>query len=438
VVSEDAHHANTKSIIRSIEASANAYGDVRVFNLSFGRYSPLAAHTEVEQREILIALRDLDNLIFGRDLLVIVAAGNSPPGVQPATQYPDHVDDPQWALGAWTMGFNTLTCGAAVSRASPGGLARQVDWPSPFSRIGPGVAKGPTPEFCASGGDCTPQYQYAPTLGVWVCRPDGLWEDRPGTSYAAPILAREAAFALQHLAAVCVPTAQPFGVTAKAFLALTARAPSVPPRMTTLAERTLGRGFADTDRLLRPAPHSAVMVWQGILESDKDIARVQLPIPLDWLHQAKQPELRFVCSWDPPVHDAALDIWACRRVVAHLKPTEGAPAVHGSRGRHSSYPMIDRSYNLRTIIDKLSEKKTPPTDDVWIIELSYEEIAEYYPGSEFSPRQRVAFAAELIDTAEEPVSPQAFVQKLPIASTMVQLGAVRAGVSTPVLVKVRR
>lgn len=182
VVSEDAHHANTKSIITAIEASANAYGDVRVFNLSFGRYTPLALHSEVERREILIALRDLDNLIFGRDLLVIVAAGNSPPGVQPATAYPDHVDDPQWALGPWTMGFNTLTCGSAVGRPSPSGLARQVEWPSPFTRIGPGVANAPVPEFCAAGGDCNAQYQYAPTLGVWVCRGDGTWEDRRGST----------------------------------------------------------------------------------------------------------------------------------------------------------------------------------------------------------------------------------------------------------------
>lgn len=100
--------------------------------------------------------------------------------------------------------------------------------------------------------------------------------------------------------------------------------------------------------------------------------------------------------------------------------------------------MIDRSYDLRAIAEKLAEKDTPLTDDIWIIEFSYEEIAEYYPGSEFSPRQRMAFAAELNDEAEVPVSPQPFVQKLPIANTMVQLGAMRTGVSAPVLVKVRR
>jgi len=361
VVSEDSRHVNTKSVLTAMDAVVGAYPDVRVFNLSFGSYTPLGAHNSVERREVLIVLRDLDNFVFARDVVVVVAAGNTAEGVTPATTYPDHADDTSWALGSWTMGFNTLTCGGTVGHASPNGLARQRDWPSPFTRVGPGVAGAPVPDFAAHAGDCTPQYRYAPTLGVWVCTSDGKWEDRVGTSYASPLLAREAALTLQHLQGVCVPGARPFGVTVKAFLALTARRPDLPSRVRPLGERTIGRGYASSARLIRPDGRSAVVLWQGVLENNKDVARVQVPIPCEWLAQAKRPKLRLVWAWDSPVHDAVLDIWACRRVRALLKPHAAAAAYRGSHNPHASYPLVEKTFDLDP--DRLAEKKIEPKDD---------------------------------------------------------------------------
>ena len=59
--------------------------------------------------------------------------------------------------------------------------------------------------------------------------------------------------------------------------------------------------------------------------------------------------------------------------------------------------------------------------DAWTLEFSYSKIAAYAAGHFPSPAQRVAFAAEIWDEAEEPVEPHSFVQGLPIASTLVQL-----------------
>lgn len=76
-------------------------------------------------------------------------------------------------------------------------------------------------------------------------------------------------------------------------------------------------------------------------------------------------------------------------------------------------------------------------DDAWIVELSYTEIAEYYPAIEFSPQQRVSFAAELRDVAENPVSPQAAIQALPVALTMVRLG-LPVRIAVPIALRSRR
>jgi hypothetical protein len=435
-VAEDIDHVDTKAVIPTMEAVVGAYPDVRVFNCSFSSHDSLVLCEPVDRRERLITMRDLDNFIFARDVFVVVAAGNSPLGVPPATPYPEHLQDPAWQLGSWAMGFNTLTCGAFVGRLSPEGIAKTIGWPSPFTRIGPGVADAPIPEFSAPGGDSTLQYSYAPGSGVWVISADGLWEDSCGTSLAAPLLAREAALSLSFLQGICSPGARPFAVTVKAFLALTAKSPSLPRRLKALAERTLGRGVASADRFYRPLPGSAVYVWQGVLETTKDMARVQLPVPKEWLQSASEPRLRLVWAWDPPVHDAVPEFWGCRRVNLHVKPIPDGNALRGGSKAHQSYPLIDRVFDIG--LARLAEAKLTPLDDVWVIELSYEEIADYYPGLEFSPQQRVAFVAELFDASETPVSPQPAVQKLPIAATMIRLGVPRTQIATPVIVKARR
>jgi hypothetical protein len=211
MVAIDPENIYDKSVVPSMEAVVGTAPDVRVFNLSFDNRLPLDALSEIVRREKLLLLQDLDNFIFARDVLVVVAAGNSPRGVIPSSPYPQHYNDPQWQLGTWARSFNALTCGSTVERLVPTGLVRNIGWPSPFTRVGPGLCDSPKPDFCAHGGNGTDAYQFLPGLGVYGCSASGLWEDRSGTSFAAPMLAREAAFALQILQGVCEPGAKPFG-----------------------------------------------------------------------------------------------------------------------------------------------------------------------------------------------------------------------------------
>jgi hypothetical protein len=46
------------------------------------------------------------------------------------------------------------------------------------------------------------------------------------------------------------------------------------PVVEALAERTLGYGTANAERLNAPINESAILVWQGVLEDKNDIARV--------------------------------------------------------------------------------------------------------------------------------------------------------------------
>ena len=72
---------------------------------------------------------------------------------------------------------------------------------------------------------------------------------------------------------------------------------------------------------------------------------------------------------------------------------------------------------------------------MWLLELSYEQIADYHLGMVFTPQQRVAFAIELFDNANNPVSPQVALQALPAAQTMSRLSIPPQSIKTPVVVR---
>jgi len=429
LVAINTREIDDKSVTRAIEAVVGTAPDVRVFNLSFD-CPPLEQLDTTKRREHLLLVQDLDNLIFRDDLLVVVAAGNSPWGVQPSTPYPMNFDDPQWQLGAWARSFNSLTCGSFVNRLVTGGLVTNLGWPSPFTRVGPGLCASPKPDFSAHGGNATPAMQQGPGLGVWGLTAAALWEDRSGSSFAAPLLAREAALTMQWLQGVCQQGARPYAVMAKAFLALTAKAPVNAGPVATLARRALGRGMADRKLLAQPSPYSAIFLWQGTLDGPSDIARVQLPIPKAWYEQADKPSLRICVSWDPPANAAVSEVWSTRKITIRLKANPESPAIHGSRGGHASYPYIDRVYDLRKL-----PKDVSVDGDIWLLELAYDQVADYYAGLTFTPQQRVAFAAELYDDGEKQFSPQSALQALPMALTMTRLSVPPQGVRTPVVIR---
>lgn len=429
----DMNRVNDKAVLPALQGVKGAAPDVRVFNLSFGDTRPLAQLSQVERLEKLALVQDLDNFAFATDSLVVVAAGNTRSGVQPAEPYPGHIADPAWGLGAWACGFNTLVCGSYVDRISASGLVRNSGWPSPFTRIGPGVCEGPVPGFAAPGGNTNDQWAAARGMGVLGLSDQGLVEDRWGTSHAAPILSREAAITMHELARYCPTGSRPFAVLARAFLTLVAERTASEERVRALVERTLGHGRTHSGRLFAPQTGSAVILWQGQIESPADKLRVQIPIPLAWLRSAADPVLRLVVCWDGPVNHAATATWACRKLkpVVHLGPD--ADFVTAPRGSHPSYPVVDRRYRL----SKYASGKKAASGDIWLVELSYDDVAPYPPAMDFDPRQRVAFAAELFDAGENPVDPQASVQALPLSASMIQLAAAPVPIRPPILVKSR-
>jgi hypothetical protein len=419
-----------KELLPALEAVAQTAPDVRVFNLSFDG-EPLVALQPVKRQEELILAQDVDNFIFQYDVLIVVAAGNSRQGIIPNSEYPNHHTDPSWQLGAFAQTFNSLTCGSYVSHLSASGLVRQMGWPSPFCRVGPGLAKTPKPDFSAAGGNTTENYGFAPGVGVWGLDEYGNWREGIGTSYAAPLLARQAAFAMRSLENVCEPGARPYACTVKAFLALSAKPPVADAAIATLARKTLGYGTAGSERLRTPSWNSAVLIWQGVLDDKSDLARVQIPVPKEWLLEAAHPKLRLFVAADLPVNAAVSNVWASRKVNAKLRTNLEARAVFSKSTGTSGYSLLRKEFDLSRIDPEDLES------DLWILELSYEEAADYLPSMTFPTQQRLAFAAELLDAGEPNESPQPFLQSMTFTRTMTRLSVPPAIARTPIVLRIQ-
>ena len=408
----------SESVSAALAAGITAAPDVRVFNLSFDGDRRLDDLPAKQRAETLKHIEEIDNFAFDQDILLIVAAGNAQRGLVPSPGYPLHLDDPGWELHSYPRAFNALTCGGVAGHLSAGGLASEVDAPSPFTRVGPGFANSPKPDLCASAGNTNTDYRSLAGAGVWGFSALGHAREDFGTSFAAPLLAREAAFLFEELRPKCPGDSRPFACAVKAVLALTADdiANRLSSTLAPLAKRTIGFGRGSAERFRIPTQQRARFVWQGVIAHQDDLVRVQVPIPLTWVEQALSPQLQMCVSWDTPVCAAAESQWSCRDVKVTIRPGPEAEALRGSKGRVEGYPLLRRKWKL----EKAREKKAIESD-FWIVEFSYSQIAAYAAGHIVPPSQRVAFAAELWDDAEAPLEPHGFVQSLPIASTLIRL-----------------
>jgi hypothetical protein len=432
-VASTAVQVNDEILIPAIESVVGTAPDVRVFNLSFDT-GPLASASAVRQREYRSSLQNLDNLAFARDIVLVLAAGNSPSGVVPQPPYPRHLSDERWALGAYAQSFNGLVCGSFVKDTGvDDSVVSIIGAPSPYTRIGPGMCDSPVPGFSAQGGNCRSNYEYAYSSGVGGYSSVGLWEDSSGTSLSAPLVAREAAMTVQHLLARCAPGTLPLAGTVKAWMSLVARRAPLRGAFEKLARVTLGRGFPSAARLATPDPSSSVFIWQTVLVAPSHVNRVQLPLPLEWLEAAAQPMLRVIAAWNTPVNAALTHSWACRKVATKVRPFGAAEALTGGGAAKGGYPLLDREFQVG--IAELERKGFVPSSQDWIIECEYEEIGAYPPAMTFSAQQKVGIVIELRDAGEHGVGPQAYVQASPSAVFLDRLSVLHQPLEAPVSIK---
>lgn len=271
----------------------------------------------------------LDELVAELDVVIIVSAGNRAPRggnriEQAVTDYPGYLTEaanrlcePAGAMNVITVGSLAHGNGMAPHVAATVGVRpiTNIDEPSPFTRVGPGLRGAIKPDFIDVGGTLI----YDPVVqrlrggedlaeaGVISLhnRPvDRLFAGGSGTSYSAPLVAFKAAQILGRFP----------GASANLIRALLAIGATVPAAATAKlrhlgAEAELaicGHGQTDLERAAFSDDARVVLYAEDELEVDH-FAVYQIPIPEAYQTERGRRTVRISLCYDPPVRHSRKD-----------------------------------------------------------------------------------------------------------------------------------
>ena len=311
----------------------NAPYNCRVFNLSIGSAEP--AFRPDGERQTVWAER-LDYLCRTLKILIVVSAGNyssvfttrSEEAERFKATYPAYLLDHEARLNDPATAAIPVTVGSIAEHdvhAVRQGLGANdivsplaaVDHPSPFTRVGLGLAGAIKPEFVEYGGNAvftgtmsSRRVVHEPGTAVMSLsnKPlERLFSFNAGTSFAAPLVARRAALTWSALAALL--ETQPDPNLVRAVLGVSARVPSSMKAAVTDESslfRFAGYGQIDEARAFNSFNNDVTMVAEGKQKLDT-FSVYAVPIPDVMLQAAGVKTIRVALAYDPPVRRRRMD-----------------------------------------------------------------------------------------------------------------------------------
>lgn len=306
----------------------------RVFNLSLG--SGDSAFVDGGERQTIWA-ESLDVLARELKVLLVVSAGNfaevftrdRAAAEQVLSQYPQYLLDEQVRLSDPATAAIPLTVGAisehdVVARGRGIGandITRAIagrNKPAPFTRVGHGINGAIKPEFIDYGGNAV--FGGTGSNYRFVGRDQGLdvmsFSNRPlqrlfaydvGTSFAAPLVARNAALLWDRLRATFGSEPHPNLVRA-----VMASAANVPAEVSAAFPnqddclRVAGYGRIDPDFAFASSNKRVTLVAEGSLTLDR-FAVYSVPIPQSFVDARGRKSIRVALAFDPPVRRRRMD-----------------------------------------------------------------------------------------------------------------------------------
>ncbi len=344
----------------------------RIVNLSVG--SALTPYSGAKATPVAALL---DEVARRRNLVLVISTGNVA-----AAAYLAEVDADTPHTYVERLGVSdetrmidpapaalALTVGAVCHDPQVGALAREAveqrplgnaDWPSPFTRRGPGMKDSVKPELVAPGGtlaydDAAHALTQVPALKLVVAsaRPDRLLGMDLGTSYAAPLVTHVVAgVAGRHpeasanlLRALTLQSA----VETRFWQDLTGGSEN---ERRERARALQGYGRARFEEARSSTNHRVVMYGTAGIRAD-DVQMWEFPVPRSFTQSSGDRELVVALAFDPPTRGRRLDYLASTmqfEVLRGIKPE-----------------VVDAIYRAATE-DELEatpegEDSDPPTDE---------------------------------------------------------------------------
>lgn len=328
-----------KQMRNAVHTFKKAPHNCRVFNLSLGTFHPADTRKQSTWAEAL------DLIAREEQVLLVVSAGNNltlltsdaREAEKVLKNHPRQLQTDDARLAEPATAAIAVTVGALVEHEVPGTrrgagagdiirpLGRVAE-PSPFTRVGPGLARAVKPEFVEVGGNLVwegtasthrriRQEEAVSVMSFDREHTKQLFAFDSGTSYAAPRVARIAAGLWHKLRADLGTDPHPNLVRA-----VLATAAFVPAASRTLIESKINRdavmhvcgyGQVDEDLAMTSSDRRVTLVAQGALKLDH-FRIYEIPTPTEFKKAAGEKRITVALAFDPPVRRRRQDYLGVR------------------------------------------------------------------------------------------------------------------------------
>jgi len=349
ILGEELSYDEDALVERQLEALVDYftsnYPRARVVNLSLGNSNSVFVGTMSTMR-LAAVVDELAYRYRDREIVFVISTGNYRPDHLTADEtkrdYPAYllddrakILDPGTAALAITVGGLAYGVGTATHPLKTGErdidsfLAMYRDWPSPFTRTGPGPDGAIKPEVVDYAGDArhdrtgirwdSPGRAGIPTANRNFGPPTGrVLRTVAGTSFAAPRVSNLAARLFTEF-----PDASSNMV--RALIAESAELPDSRPdsfagedEVSSLTLRIYGYGRPDFDRARWSAENHVVLVSDGVMPVDSVSVFEVPPLPAELLQSPGSGRLSVTLAFDPPVRHTRADSYLGVRMDARL------------------------------------------------------------------------------------------------------------------------
>ena len=315
------------------------YPNVRIINMSIGNLNEVFSGGR--QSHLAAAIDELAYRFREHGILFTVSTGNYiyPAGEDAVTNYPSYLQrdearliEPATSAIALTVGGVAYGPGTDPQVLRREGVERLIvqdrGWPSPFTRVGPGVDGSIKPDVVDFAGDGrfergqlispTPQHAGIPTTSKSFAPPEGsLFRTVAGTSFAAPRVANLAARLYRDFP----------GATSNLVRALIAASAEIPierptgltfPMHDSEVRRVYGYGIPDYDRARFSSNSEVLLLAEREIELDFFQLFTLPGLPEDFLRVPGNRELAVTLAFDPPTRQTRGDSYLGVRMYALL------------------------------------------------------------------------------------------------------------------------
>ena len=317
----------------------DTYPNVRIVNLSMGNLNEVFEGGR--QFQLAAVIDELAYRFRDREVLFTIATGNYTEleGEDAASGYPGYLQrdearliNPATSALALTVGGVAYGPGTDPRELPREGtetlIAKNRNWPSPFTRVGPGVDNAVKPDVVDFAGDIRfergrsipspPQHAGIPSTSKSFAPPEGrLFRTVAGTSFSAPKVANLAAKLFRDDPGVS-------SNLVRALIAASARLPEErPPELSEQGHkpeilRVYGYGIPDYDRARFSSEHEVLLLAEEEIELDLFQLFALPGLPEEFLTVPGEREIAVTLAFDPPTRQTRGDSYLGVRMHAHL------------------------------------------------------------------------------------------------------------------------